>query len=58
MLLKVCHELLPGFVAIEKKFLPGSKRKAANIAVRHTRRFPNESDDLKVPLCHSDIVAD
>jgi hypothetical protein len=58
MLRKVFHQLLLGFVAIQEKFLSGSKGQAAHIAVRHTRCLPNKSDNLQVPLCHSVIVAD
>ena len=58
MLLEVFHELPLGFIAVEKKFLTGSKRQTAHITVRHARGVSDKSDNLQVPLCHGVIVAD
>ena len=57
MLLELRLELLPGLLQIEQELLSRPEGQPADIAIGQARNFADESCDLKVSLCHGNIMA-
>ena len=57
MLLEIGLQLGFGLIRIYYKFLAGSERQFANIAIRGVRSAPDEPDDSEPAVGHGDIMA-
>ncbi|MGC1224340.1 MAG: hypothetical protein WA872_21375 [Candidatus Sulfotelmatobacter sp.] len=57
MLFEIGLQLGLGLIRVNDKFLPGSKRQFANIAIRGVRSAPDEADDSELAVVHGHIMA-
>ena len=57
MLFEIGLQLGFSLIRINDKFLPGSKRELANIAIRSVRSAPDEANDSELAAGHGDMMA-